>query len=82
VLVEQLSGDALTDRVKTLATPEFAGEFDLACAAYLLDVAVQDETTQLEERSPFPQVDWLRRARLELAHWITARLNTSKSSAA
>jgi hypothetical protein len=45
----------------------------VALAAYLLDVAVADETIQLEQRSPFAQVDWLRRSRLEIARSLLAR---------
>jgi aminoglycoside phosphotransferase len=50
-------------------------------AAYLLDVALFDETQQLEQRSPFAQVDWLRRARLELARALLARAPAHGSAA-
>ncbi|MBK7874826.1 MAG: phosphotransferase [Planctomycetes bacterium] len=40
--------------------------FDRALGAYLLELGLSDELRQLEQRSPFAQVDWLRDARLAL----------------
>jgi Phosphotransferase enzyme family len=54
----------------------------LYLALYLLHQATLDEEQNLIERPPFAQVEWLRRARLELALSLTARLNRKRRRSA
>ncbi len=73
-------------RLRALLEARTAGlsreEWLVQLAAYVLDIAVADETIQLVERSPFAQVDWLRGARVELARTLVQELETRKACAA
>ena len=72
VLVDHVEPAKLEARLRERCA-EWLGERPfVALAAYLLDIASADEALQLEQRSPFAQVDWLRRARLALARGLLA----------
>ncbi|MCK6445168.1 MAG: aminoglycoside phosphotransferase family protein [Planctomycetes bacterium] len=87
VLVERLPPDALLARLGE-ETPRFvgAGPADdawwLAFGAYLLDVSTESERIELDERSPFVQVEWSRRARIELLCATVERLGRVEVRAA
>lgn len=72
VLVERVAPARLRAHLAQRA-PDAAHAHDgLVLAAYLFDVATSDEEIQLEQRSPFAQVAWLRTARLALARDLLA----------
>jgi hypothetical protein len=78
VLVERVPDARLLEHVLAAARPAALhatrDEAELALGLYLLDAGSADEERQLEQRSPFPQVDWLRDARLALVQALLARL--------
>lgn len=73
VLVERIAPARLFAHTAELEPEGVFAVDGLLCAAYLLDSATHDEMIQLEQRSPFAQVDWLRDARCELARALLAR---------
>lgn len=73
VLVDHVAPERLLAHVAERAPESLHAGAGLACAAYVLDIATHDELIQLEQRSPFAQVDWLRTARLTLARDLVAR---------
>lgn len=87
VLVERLPPDELLARVAE-ETPRFVGASPaddawwLAFGAYLLDVSTESERIELDERSPFVQVEWSRRARMELLRAAVERLGRVEARAA
>lgn len=87
VLVERLPGDALLARLAD-ETPAFVGASPaedawwILLGAYLLDVATASERIELDERSPFVQVEWLRRARTSLMRAVVDRLGRVEARAA
>ncbi|MBK7643654.1 MAG: phosphotransferase [Planctomycetes bacterium] len=72
VLVDRRAPELLLAHLRECCAEHLGPLPFVALAAYVLDIAVADERMQLEQRSPFAQVEWLRRARLELARALLA----------
>lgn len=75
ILVERVPDERLWSHVeRALASAGNSRQLDLfALASYLLDQSTSDEERELEQRSPFPQVAWLRAARASLVEELLQR---------
>ncbi len=83
ILVERVPAGRLwthAERALAAAGPR-PGLDALALGLYLLDQSTSDEERQLEQRSPFAQVDWLRAARLALVRELLQRMARDRGPA-
>jgi hypothetical protein len=84
ILVRHVGARRLLEELDALAAGPARGllrelaldphRIDGLAGLYVLHVATSDEEVNLIERPPFPQVEWLKRSRTELARLLEARL--------
>ncbi|MCC6405622.1 MAG: phosphotransferase [Planctomycetes bacterium] len=82
LLVDRVPHGALHGLLEARTRGSADSDWLVHLGAYLLDLAVSDEQMQLEQRSPFVQVEWLRTGRLALMRELVQRFAARGARAA